>query len=76
MNIADFVAHVAEEFESESQPIEATTEFRSLDMWSSMQALIVIARVNEEYEVLLSEDDLQKSQTFADLFKIVLERKT
>ncbi len=68
MNMEEFVAQLAEEFDDEPQLIEAHTEFRSLDMWSSMQALIVIARINEEYEVLLSEEDLQQSQTFADLF--------
>lgn len=75
MNIEAFVTQLAEEFDDEPHPIEAHTAFRSLDMWSSMQALIVIARINEEYEVLLSEEDLQQSQTFADLFDRVVALK-
>ena len=72
MNIAEFIVQLAEEFDDEPQAIEAHTAFRSLDMWSSMQALIVIARINEDYGVLLSEEDLQQSQTFADLFDRVV----
>jgi acyl carrier protein len=75
MNINDFVIRLTEEFDDETQAIEAHTAFRSLDMWSSMQALIVIARINEDYGVLLSEEDLQQSQTFTDLFDRVVALK-
>jgi acyl carrier protein len=75
MNIEEFLTQLAEEFEDEPDPIKAHTVFRSLDMWSSMQALIVIARIHEDYEVLLSEKDLQQSRTFTDLFNLVAALK-
>lgn len=75
MNMEEFVSQLAEEFDDELHLIETHTAFRSLDMWSSMQALIVIARINEDYGVLLSEEDLQLSQTFADLFDRVVALK-
>ncbi|HKK76955.1 MAG TPA: acyl carrier protein [Saprospiraceae bacterium] len=75
MDINEFISYITEEFEGESQQITANTPFRSLDTWSSMQALIIIARIHEEYAVLLSEDDLQQSQTFVDLYERVLALK-
>jgi acyl carrier protein len=75
MKIQTFITRIAEEFENEPKPIEAHTHFRSLDLWSSMQALIVIARIHEDFGVLLSEEDLQQSQTFTDLYNRVMASK-
>lgn len=53
--------------------VSAETCFRDLESWSSMQALVVIAMIDEEYDVLLSADDLGKARTVGDLFRIVEE---
>ncbi len=78
MDIQQFVNSLREEFDSEmeSKVVEAHSEFRALDSWSSMQALIVIARINEDYGVLLSEEDLRKSRTIQDLFNLVQQYKS
>lgn len=44
------------------------TKFRDLEEWSSLIALVVIAMVDEEYDVKLTGDDIRTSETVKDLF--------
>lgn len=78
MDIQQFISCLREEFDSEmeSQDIRAESEFRALDSWSSMQALIVIARINEDYGVLLGETDLAECRTIRELFERVRHYKS
>ena len=63
---------IANQFdETDASEFQATTEFRQLDEWSSLMALSIIAMVDEEYNVQLKGDDIVKSQTIDDLFRIV-----
>lgn len=69
MEISKFV----QDFElllDEVEPGSITTEtiFRDLDEWSSLIALVVIAMVDEEYDIKLSGDDIRTSVTVKDLF--------
>ena len=50
------------------------TKFRDIDEWSSLTALSVIAMVDEEYDVVLKGDDMQKAQTIEDIFNIILSK--
>lgn len=75
MNIQDFVAKFAEQFEdTDSSVFTATTNFRELEEWSSLQALSIIAMVDEEYNVKLKGDDIRGSHTIEDIFNIVKSR--
>ena len=72
MEIEEFVKNFADQFdETDASEFQATTEFRQLDEWSSLMALSIIAMVDEEYNVQLKGDDIVKSQTIDDLFRIV-----
>lgn len=48
--------------------IKAETLFRELEEWSSMQALIVIAAIDEHMGVTIPERDFRNAQTVHDLF--------
>ena len=68
----EFIQNFANQFEeTDARELEDTTEFRQLDEWSSLMALSIIAMVDEEYNVQLKGDDIVKSQTIDDLFRIV-----
>jgi acyl carrier protein len=54
--------------EVEPGSISAETIFRDLEEWSSLIALVVIAMVDEEYEIKLTGDDIRTSVTVKDLF--------
>ncbi|MCC6691127.1 MAG: acyl carrier protein [Bacteroidia bacterium] len=75
--IAIFIEKIEGEFEEVPKgTIKPTTDYRSIEGWSSMQALIVIAWVDSEYGVTLNGEDLQKAVTIGDLYEIVKAHKT
>lgn len=54
--------------ETDSGTISADTRFRDLDEWSSMLSLVLIATVNEEYDLKLTGEEIKNSQTIEDIF--------
>lgn len=75
MDIKEFVAHFAEQFdETDASVFTPETEFRELEEWSSLLALSVIAMVDAEYDVALKGDDVNSSITIEDLYKKVIEK--
>ena len=75
MELKDFIANFAEQFdETDASEITGATEFKTLDEWSSLIALSVIAMVDEEYDVALKGADVRNSNTVEDLYNIVKSR--
>jgi acyl carrier protein len=50
--------------------IEGQTVFRELEEWSSMQALIVIAAIDEHMGVTIPERDFRSAKTVSDLYDL------
>jgi len=76
MELNDFIANFAAQFdETESDVFQANTEFKTLDEWTSLMALSVIAMVDDEYEVAIKGDDIRNSKTIEDLYNIVKSKK-
>ena len=72
MELKDFIANFAEQFDdTDVNDIQATTEFKELDEWSSLLALSIIAMADEEYNVTLKGEDIRNSKTIEDLFNVV-----
>ncbi len=71
--LEDFIALVAEQFDN-AENIEASTEFRNLDEYSSLTALSLIAMIDEEFEVTIKGDDLKKAATVEELYNVVKSR--
>lgn len=72
MELNDFVEKFAEQFDdTDLSEIQPATEFKSLDEWSSLMALSIIAMVDEEYDVTLQGADITSSNTVEDLFNAV-----
>jgi acyl carrier protein len=75
MEIADFIKNIEAEFvDLEPGKLKPESVFRDLFEWNSVNALILIAMVNAEYDVELTADDLRQSKTIQDLFDIVKSR--
>lgn len=75
MELKDFIANFAEQFDdTDVNDIQATTEFKELDEWSSLLALSIIAMADEEYNVTLKGEDIRNSKTIEDLFNVVKSR--
>lgn len=72
MELNDFIQHFAEQFDdTDASEITASTEFKTLDEWSSLMALSILAMVDEEYDVTLKGNDIRDSKTVEDLFNLV-----
>ena len=75
MKIEDFIARLEEEYEDITPgTLKPHSVFREVFEWSSINALILIALVKTEYDVVINAEDIAASRTIEDLFKIVLSR--
>lgn len=71
----EFIKKLEVEFEElEPGTLQEDTDFRDLDEWSSMHALIIIALIDVDYEVVINGEDLSKIRTVKELFDLVKER--
>ena len=75
MDEKEFVQNFANQFDdTDASEFSMSTRFRDIDEWSSLIALGVIAMADEEYDVTLKGDDIIKSNTVEDIYKIVKSR--
>ena len=75
MTLEEFIEAFAEEFDD--TPIEAfkaDTEFKTLEEWSSLVALSIIAMVDEQMEKTITGADIRGSKTIEDLYNTVLKK--
>ena len=56
---------------SPTTAIDPETEFKKLDEWSSIFALVVIAMVDSDYNKVLSSDDIRNAKSLADLYHLI-----
>ncbi len=72
MGIKEFIEKLEVEFdEIEQGTLSSETNFRDIDEWSSMHALIIIALIDVDYGVVVRGEDLVKMNTIQDLFDFV-----
>ncbi|MBR4228703.1 MAG: acyl carrier protein [Bacteroidales bacterium] len=75
MELNDFLAHFRELFDdTEPEAIEAGTEYKDLDEWSSLIAFSVIAMVKVEYGKTLTGAEIRHCNTVEDLFNTVASK--
>lgn len=70
----NFLQFTATELMIPKAKISFETKFRQISTWSSLNALIYISRINEETNVLISTNDLVKSETIEDIYQLILKR--
>lgn len=72
MELQDFTQKFADCFnQTDPAQITANTNFKGLEEWGSMLALIVIAMVDADYGKTVTAEDIKAANTVADLFTIV-----
>lgn len=76
MEIKEFVAHFAEQFEdTDKSAFAPETKFRELEEWSSLMGLSIIAMICEEYGVVLNGHDMRHANTIEELFNIAKSKE-
>ncbi|MGB3591802.1 MAG: hypothetical protein WBA16_08995 [Nonlabens sp.] len=77
MKLEDFVKEIEQEIEElPPNSLTADQDYRQLDAWSSMYALIIIAFITVNHQVTLTAADLKSTNTVRDLYELVKSRKT
>lgn len=72
MNITDFTARFAGCFNTTpANEIQPDTEFKKLEEWGSMMALIVIAMVDGDCNKTITSEDLKEVKTVNDLYALI-----
>jgi acyl carrier protein len=75
MKIQEFIEKIEVEFVDLTKgTLNSESSFRDIEDWSSMHALIIIALIDSEYDVLLNGEDLKSAVTIQDLYDIVLKK--
>ncbi len=76
MDINYFIEQFADQFdETEVSEFTSETDFKSLDEWSSLAALSIIAMVDGSFGIRINGDDIRAAKTINDLFIIVNSKK-
>lgn len=69
-----FIQNFADQFDDEPEGLTLETKFRDIDGWSSIIALSEMAMCDEEYDVILSANEMESANQIHDIYKIVCER--
>jgi len=76
MDKLEFIKNFREQFdETEEFLIIAHTDFKSLEEWSSLLALSVIAMVDDIYQVEIGAKEIVKCDTIEELYELVKSLK-
>lgn len=75
MELKDFIENFAEQFEdTDISEFAADTEYQSLDEWSSVIILSVIACVRTKYGKKITASNLRECSTIGELFNLINNR--
>ena len=69
-----FIQNFADQFDDEPEGLTLETKFRDIDGWTSIIALSEMAMCAEEYDVILSANEMENANSIADIYYIVNER--
>lgn len=71
MELIEFIKIFKESFDEIETEIKADTIYKEIDEWTSMQALLLIAHVDDTLNVVLDADSIKDTHTVKDLFLLV-----
>ena len=69
-----FLQNFADQFDDEPEGLTLDTKFRDIEGWASIVALSVMAMCDEEYEVILSANEMESANQISDIYNIVSAR--
>lgn len=70
-----FIKNFAEQFDdTDESSLSLKTSFRDIDEWTSIIALSIMAMCAEEYDVILSANEMENAEKIEDVYNIVKSR--
>ena len=74
-SIEEFVDLFTDQFDDiESESVTPETIFHSMNEWTSLIALSVIAMIDEEFDVVVNGEEMRSAVTIQDLYNIVISK--
>lgn len=72
---ADVLAWVADIFEIPVGKIRPETKREEIEAWDSLGVLTLIARLDEDYQILLTEEEIQQLKSVEDILDLLRKRE-
>jgi acyl carrier protein len=67
-----FIREFIEELEEVPNiKIDLNTRFRDLDDWDSMTSMMIITMIDENYNVIITPEEMLKAKTLKDLYNLI-----
>ena len=74
MSFLEFTQLAAEELLTDFTVLKPETQFRNLSNWSSLNALLLISKINEKTGIFISSADLSELNTLEDIYTLILNK--
>lgn len=72
MTLEEFTINLEKEFEDlEPGTLTSDTKYRDIKNWSSIYALIVVAFIDLNFDIILNANDLKGANTVKELYELV-----
>lgn len=71
MNIEDALTWIADLFEESVDDIQPETLREDIPAWDSLGVLTLMASLDEDFDILLTDEEMQKLQKIDDIFEIL-----
>ncbi len=68
---AEVLAWIADVFESPAEKIRPDTKRPEIEAWDSLGILTLIARMDEDFQFLLTEDEIQGLNSVGDILDLL-----
>jgi len=68
---SEILAWVADVFETPPEKIRPEMKRDEIDAWDSLGILTLIARMDEDFQVLLTEDEIQGLRSVGDIIEVL-----
>jgi len=70
----DILAWVAEIFETPLEKIRPETKREEIEAWDSLGILTLIARMDEDFHILLTDEEIQRLRSVGDIVDFLNQR--
>lgn len=67
----EILAWVAQVFEAPVEKISLETKMGQIDNWDSMGVLTLMARMDEDFQILLTEEEIEQMRSVQDILDVL-----
>ena len=72
VKIDKFISDFLIQFEEEPKGnFNLESKFRDIDGWDSMTSMMIIAMIDEKYNIIISPENMKECNTIKDIFDLI-----